>query len=131
MAESNKTGKIKVLIVEDEMALRDIYSTKLLAEGFEVEQASDGSQGLNQAINFQPDVIMLDIVMPIKNGFEVLEDLKLNPKTKDIPVVIMSNLGQTYEIKRGMSLGAEAFLTKANIVPSAVVEKINEVLKKG
>jgi DNA-binding response OmpR family regulator len=120
----------KVLIVEDEPALRDIYATKLEGDGCEVFQASDGAQGFNAAIQHLPDLILLDVIMPIKDGFEVLSDLKLNPKTKDIPVIILSNLGQSYEVKRGMDLGAEDFLTKANLVPSRIAEKVIAILNK-
>lgn len=122
--------KAKILIIEDEPALRDIYATKLEAEDYTVIQAGDGAEGLNSAIQNLPDIILLDIILPVKDGFEVLKDLRLNPKTKDIPVVILSNLGQTYEVKRGLDLGAEAFLTKANLVPAKIAEKINSVLKK-
>ena len=130
MPASKKTKKLEVLIIEDEMALRDIYSTKLEAEGFEVVQAADGAEGFNLAVQHLPDIILLDIIMPVKDGFEVLQDLKMNPKTKEIPVLIMSNLGQSYEIKRGIKLGAEDFLTKANLIPATVVEKIWKVLDK-
>jgi len=127
---SNDSKSKKVLIVEDEPALRDIYATKLESEGFNVVQAGDGAQGLNTAIQELPDIILLDVIMPVKDGFEMLEDVKLNPKTKDIPVIVLSNLGQSYEIKRGMDLGAEDFLTKANLVPAKIVEKVREVLEK-
>ncbi len=129
MAE--RTSKLKkVLIIEDEPALRDIYATKLEGDGFEVIQASDGSQGLNAAIQYLPDIILLDVIMPVKDGFETLQDLKLNPTTKDIPVVILSNLGQSYEVKRGMDLGAEDFLTKANLIPAKIAEKVKAILEK-
>ncbi|MFH1047828.1 MAG: response regulator [Patescibacteria group bacterium] len=128
-AIKNLKGK-KILIVEDEPALRDIYATKLESEGCVVIQASDGTQGFNAAIQQLPDVILLDVIMPVKDGFEVLKDLKLNPKTQQIPVIFLSNLGQSYEIKRGLDLGAEDFLTKANLVPSKIVEKLMGILNK-
>ena len=130
MAKSKSSKGTVVLVIEDEAALRDIYSTKLEAEGFTVVTAEDGVVGFNLAMQRLPAVILLDIILPIKDGFEVLGDLKMNPKTKGIPVIILSNLGQTYEIKRGLDMGAEAFLTKANLVPSKIVEKINAILSK-
>jgi len=129
--ETLNTGrKTKVLIIEDEPALRDIYSTKLRIDGFEVVEAADGIEGFDVAIHHIPDIILLDVVLPIKDGFEVLKDLKANPKTRDIPVVILSNLGQGYEVKRGMALGAAAFLTKANLTPVQIVEEVRKVLGK-
>jgi DNA-binding response OmpR family regulator len=127
-SEKTKKRKTKVLIIEDEPALRDIYATKLDREGFEVIQAGDGIEGLDQAIQGSPHIILLDVVLPIKDGFDVLKDLKANPKTSDIPVVILSNLGQEYEVKRGMSLGANRFLTKANLTPARIVEEVRQVL---
>lgn len=118
----------KVLVIEDEPALRDIYTTKLKIDGFEVFEAPDGVEGFGIAVEKQPDIILLDVVLPIKDGFEVLRDLKANPKTKDIPTVILSNLGQEYEVKRGFQLGAVNFLTKANLTPTKIVEEVRRIL---
>jgi DNA-binding response OmpR family regulator len=128
MTGNKKSKKGTVLIVEDEPALCDIYTTKLAGDGYEVLTALDGAEGLNKAVNSIPSIILLDIVLPVKNGFDVLRDLKLNPKTVDIPVIILSNLGQSYEVKRGLNLGAVAFLTKANLLPTQVVDEVNKVL---
>lgn len=128
MPEKSKSKKGTVLIIEDEPALADIYATKLQAEGYDIIMAMDGVEGLNTAVNSMPSVILLDIVLPIKNGYDVLRDLKMNPKTTDIPVIILSNLGQSYEVKRGLDLGAVAFLTKANLLPSQVVNEVNKAL---
>lgn len=130
MTNQPTEAKIKVLVIEDEPALRDIYSTKLRIDGFDVLEAADGIEGLDAAIQGDPAIILLDVVLPIKDGFEVLKDLKDNPKTKGIPVVILSNLGQEYEVKRGLALGAETFLTKANLTPVQVVEQVRKVLAK-
>ncbi len=119
---------VKVLVIEDEPALRDIYTTKLTIDGFEVFQAPDGVEGFSIATDKIPDIILLDVVLPIKDGFEVLKDLKANPKTQQIPVIILSNLGQEYEVKRGVQLGAETFLTKANLTPTKIVEEVRRVL---
>lgn len=120
----------KIVLIEDEPALRDIYSTKLRMEGYEVLEAGDGIEGLDSAINNQPDIILLDVVLPIKDGFAVLQDLKGNPKTAAIPVIILSNLGQEYEVKRGISLGAVGFFTKANLTPGAMVDEVKKALEK-
>lgn len=123
------TGK-KILLVEDEADVQDIYKTKLKNSGYEVIVASSGTEGADLAIHENPDLILLDIVLPIKEGFVVLEELKANPKTKDIPVVILSNLDQDYEVKMGKSLGAEAYLTKAEVTPEEVVQTVNKILEK-
>lgn len=130
MANQPNEAKIRVLVIEDEPALRDIYSTKLRIDGFDVIEAADGIEGLDAAIQHDPAIVLLDVVLPIKDGFEVLKDLKDNPRTKGIPVVILSNLGQEYEVKRGLALGAETFLTKANLTPEQVVEQVRKVLGK-
>lgn len=127
---NRKTSKGTVLIIEDEPALSDIYATKLVADGYGAVVAADGAQGLNMAVNVLPKAILLDIVLPVKNGFDVLRDLKMNPKTAGIPVIILSNLGQSYEIKRGLDLGAVAFLTKANLSPTQVVDEVNKALSE-
>lgn len=127
-ADDNR--KIQILVIEDEPALRDIYSTKLRIEGFDVIEAEDGIEGFDVAIRRSPAIILLDVVLPIKDGFEVLKDLKANPKTANIPVMILSNLGQEYEVKRGIALGAECFLTKANLTPTHIVEQVRKVLAK-
>lgn len=124
----DSAAKRRILIIEDEPALRDIYSIKLQAEGFDVLEAGDGAEGFNAAVREGPNLILLDLVMPVKDGFEVLRDLKLNPKTREIPVIILSNLGQSYEVKRGLDLGAKSFLTKSNMAPDRLVEEIRKVL---
>lgn len=120
--------KIKVLIIEDEAALADIYSTKLKMNGMEVLTASNGLEGMSLAIQEKPTMILLDVMMPIKDGFETLQDLKLNPVTKDIPVVLLSNLGQDHEVRRGLKLGALKFLTKASLTPDEVCNAVCGVL---
>lgn len=122
-------NKKKILLIEDEETLVDIYSTKLNLEGFEVIVARDGILGVNLALKHLPDLILLDIILPQRDGFDVLTKLKQNPQTKKIPVIIISNLGQEYEIKKGLSLGAVKFLTKTNYTPAQVVEEIKKVLK--
>ena len=121
----------KILLIEDEPALRDIYSTKLRMEGFEVHEAGDGIEGLDAAIADAPELILLDVILPIKDGFEVLKDLKANPATAPIPVIILSNLGQEYEVKRGMALGAKGFFTKANLSPGGLVDEVRKALADG
>ena len=124
---SSKT--IKILLIEDDPFLLSMYSTKFGLENFSVISADDGEKGWQTADEVRPDIILLDILMPKMNGFEVLEKLKANKKTKNIPVILLTNLNQKDEIERGMTLGADDYLIKAHFMPSEVVEKIKKVLK--
>jgi two-component system phosphate regulon response regulator PhoB len=122
------TAAKRILVVEDEPALADIYQTRLAMDGFDVSVASDGISGFAAAIQTHPDLILLDVMLPGKDGFAVLQDLKLNLATEHIPVIILSNLGQDYEIVRGKKLGAARFLTKANLTPNQVSVQVKAVL---
>lgn len=122
--------KIKILLVEDDPFLLSMYSTKFEIEGFEVITADDGEKGLKAANQEGADIILLDILMPNMNGFEVLEKLKAQEKTRDIPVILLTNLNQKDEIEKGMVLGAADYMIKAHFMPSEVVAKIKKVLAK-
>lgn len=113
------------------MDLREIYETKFKLDSYKVIFTDSGATGTELAIKKKPDLVLLDIILPYKNGFAVLEELKSNPKTKDIPVVILSNLGQDWEIKKGRDLGVVKFLTKANFTPKEVVKIVEDILGKG
>jgi DNA-binding response OmpR family regulator len=127
-AKVNEADERRVLLVEDEPALSDIYATALRAGGFTVLQARDGVEGLDQALHQAPDAIVLDLLMPIKDGFETLKDLKLHGETAQIPVIILSNLGQDFEKRRGIDLGAACFLTKTALKPSDLGQVVSSVL---
>ena len=122
--------KIKILLIEDDQFLLSMYVTKFQLENFEVVSASDGIKGLELAREVKPDIILLDILMPKLNGFEVLEKLKAGKKTAKIPVILLTNLSQKDEIERGISLGADDYLIKAHFLPAEVVSKIQKVIKK-
>jgi len=123
--------KIKILLIEDDPFLLSMYSTKFELEGYIVLSGSDGETGLRLASKEKGiDVILLDILMPKMNGFEVLEKLKAEVETKDVPVILLTNLNQKDEIEKGLSLGADDYLIKAHFMPSEVVEKIKKVLKR-
>jgi len=123
-------SKQKILIVEDEEDIREIYKTKLVKEGYKVVTADSGTGGIISAGKEKPDLILLDIVLPMKEGFSVLADLKKNPETRGIPVIIISNLDQDYEIKMAHDLGADGYLTKSNVTPDEVAENIKNILGK-
>lgn len=117
-----------MLIVDDDEFLSGIYATKLELEGFKVIAAQDGEKGLEKARQEQPVIILLDVLMPKLDGFETLKRLKVNPETKDIPVIMLTNLGQKEDIERALEQGAEDYLIKAHFVPAEAVEKIKGVL---
>lgn len=117
----------KVLIVEDDAFLAGIYSSKFQSEGFLVEHAGDGEEALKLA-QHGPDIILLDILLPKMDGFEVLKHLKKDAKTKDIPVILLTNLGQKSDVEFGLKQGAADYLIKAHFMPQETVEKVKKVL---
>lgn len=123
------TKKYKVVLVEDEKMLADMYATKFSMEGFETTKANDGAAGLELAKKVRPDIILLDVIMPKLDGFAVLKLLKEDEKVKNVPVILLTNLGQDEDIKKGKQLGAADYFVKANHTPAEVVKKIREVLK--
>jgi len=120
--------KAKILFVDDDNFLRKVYKSELSEQGYEVILAADGDEGLEKAQISDPDLIILDMIMPRKNGFEVLTELQNNPKTENIPVIILSNLGQEDDIKKGLDLGAVDYLVKDNITLNVIVDKVNHYL---
>ena len=122
--------KIKILIIEDDKFLLKLYSDKLIREGFEVESSLTGEEGFNKINNLKPDLIILDLMLPLKNGFEILSDIKINPKIKKIPVVILSNLGQESDIKKGLELGAADYLLKTDVMIKDMVTIVKKNLVK-
>ena len=104
-------------------------SKKLEKEGFEVFLAQDGNEGIEQAKKNIPDLILLDIILPGIDGFDVLKTLKNESSTKAIPIVLLSNLGQKEDIDKGSALGATDYLIKAHFSPQEIVDKVKEILK--
>jgi DNA-binding response OmpR family regulator len=121
-------AKAKILIIEDDRYISKMYQLKLSLEGYDVQVAENGQQGVDKVKEFMPNIILLDILMPELDGFEVLKIVKGEETTKNIPVLIMSNLGQEDHIEKGMKLGAIGYIVKSQYTPSKVVEKIKEVL---
>ena len=123
-----KNSAIKILLIEDDPFLLSMYSIKFEAEGFIVITADDGEKGFEMAKREDSDIILLDILMPKMNGFEVLEKLKADEDTREIPVILLTNLNQKDEIEKGLILGADDYLIKAHFMPSDVVTRINKIL---
>ena len=121
--------KNKVLLAEDDKFISRAYQDGLGRAGFEVISALDGEEALEKIKKTIPDIILLDVIMPEKNGFEVLEEIKADNKLKKIPVIILSNLGQDTDIQKGRELGAVDYLIKSNFSIGEVVEKIKKYVK--
>lgn len=121
--------KTKILVVEDEAFLLDLYQTKLVQEGYEVFVASNGGDGYTAAEAHQPQLILLDILMPKVDGYAMLKKLKANVVLKSIPVILFSNLSQRSEIEKGLKLGAADFIIKTSITPAQLAEKVKSVLQ--
>lgn len=121
--------KQKILIIEDDMFLRSLIGRKLENDGYQTEMAMDGEEGLIKVDKAKPDLILLDIILPKMNGFEVLERIKKDKKTAATPVVLLTNLGEKEDAEKGISLGAEDYLVKAHFTPEEIVDKIKGVLK--
>src|SRR3989344_3594832 len=118
----------KILLIEDEKILGEILLTKLRDQGFEAKWELDGIAGLAAIREFKPDLILLDIVMPKKDGYEVLEDMNKDSELKKIPVIIISNSGQPVEIERILALGAKDYIVKAQFSPEEVLSKMHKYL---
>lgn len=121
--------KKKIILVEDDVFLIDIYTTKLKEAGFLVEVVENGEKVLSKAKEVKPDLLLLDIVLPHVDGWQILKELKSDKELKKIKVVILSNLGQKEEVAKGVKLGAEKYLIKAHYTPSEIVEEVKKLLK--
>jgi len=118
----------KILFVEDESALQKTFGERLSPEGYEVIPALDGEIGLRLAKTKKPDLILLDLILPKVNGFEVLKELKEDKETKDIPVIVLTNLEGIGDVDKAIKLGATTYLVKAQYSLEELVEKIKKVL---
>lgn len=118
-----------ILIIEDDVFLSELMAKKLKDSGFKVVKAIDGQEGLEKAASAKPNLILLDLILPGMDGFEVLKRLKSNPGTDSIPVIILSNLGQREDIERGFDLGAQDYLVKAQFTPDEIVERVKKPLE--
>ncbi len=124
-----KQKTITTLIVEDDVFLADLYRTKFELEDFQVYVAYDGEKGWEIIKKKQPDLILLDLILPKMSGFDVLEKLKESKKFQDIPVILLTNLSQKSDVDKGLEMGADDYLIKAHFMPSEVVEKIKKMVK--
>ena len=119
----------KILIVEDDKFLRELIARKLTDEGFEIVEAVDGEDGIKKIKETKPDLVLLDLILPNIDGFEVLSRVKGDVSLASIPIIILSNLGQKEEVEKGLELGAADYLIKAHFTPGEIIEKIKNILK--
>jgi CheY-like chemotaxis protein len=119
----------KILIVEDEMLIRDLYVQKLSKVGFQVEYAVNGQDGLEKAASFQPDLIILDILMPIMDGHTMLKHLKKQSITDKIPIIIMTNTPSLPNADEARHMGIANALFKVNVTPSQLVSHVTEFFR--
>ncbi len=120
----------KILFVEDEPTLQKAVGEILTQEDFKVLSALDGEKGLESIKKEAPDLVLLDLILPKKDGFEVLKEMKEDEKLKDIPVIVLTNLEGTGDVEKALSLGATTYLVKANYELEDVVKMIKQTLKK-
>lgn len=118
---------IKVALIEDDHMLSDMYKIKFEKEGFAIATAADGVEGLDVVQKENPDVILLDVIMPRMDGFQTLQELR--SRGVKSPVILLTNLGQEEDIKKGRELGATDYFVKSNFTPDAIVSKVRTVLK--
>jgi len=118
-----------ILIIEDDEFLRGLIGKKLSSEGYGIISSVDGEDGVKKAKEEKPDLILLDLVLPSIDGFEVLSKLKADPLASKIPVIILSNLSQRSDIDKGVKLGASDYIIKAQFTPEEIVEKVKAIIK--
>lgn len=119
-----------ILIIEDDDFFRELVRKKLLSENFEVLEAVDGEKGVKMVKEKKPDLIVLDLLLPSIDGFEVLSQIKADDSVSSIPIIVLSNLGQQEDIERGLKLGANDYLIKSQFDINQVVDKIKNILEK-
>ncbi len=123
------TKKPVILLIEDDTMISTMYQTKFSMEGQAIEVAMDGQTGLQKVLSLKPAVVLLDVILPKMDGFSVLSEMKKNPETKKIPVILLTNLGQDEDVKKGKDLGADDYFVKSNHTPAEIVERVKTLLK--
>ncbi len=125
-----QSDKPKILLVEDDDSLANVYVTRFQAEGFDIQRASDGEDALTAALEYRPDIILLDIMMPKVDGFDVLDILRNTPQIGGTKVIVLTALSQEGDRQRATELGADDYLVKSQVVIADVVERVRYHLNK-
>lgn len=120
----------KILLIEDEEIIIELLERKLTKEGYEVSVARDGEEGLKLMREVWPDLVLLDIILPKMGGFEVLEEMNKNPSFKKIPVIIISNSGQSVELSKAIRLGVKDWLIKTEFEPQELIDKVVKQIRR-
>lgn len=123
-----KMEKKKILVVEDDMVLNKALNEFLGSEGFEVVTAIDGEEGIRKAFEEKPELVLLDIIMPKKDGYEVIKELKADERTRNTPIILLTNLGSVRDVEKALELGATTYLVKADYKLEEITQKIKSVL---
>lgn len=121
-------NNMKILVVEDERSLQKALCDTLTSSGYETLSALDGEEAISMVAKEKPNLILLDLILPKKDGFEVLKEIKSNTDFKDVPVIVLTNLEGSADVERALALGATTYLVKANYELSDIVEKIKKIL---
>lgn len=121
-------AKAKIALIEDDIAIVQMYRMKFEAEGFETAYASNGQQGIEVVKQFQPDLVLLDLMMPIMGGAEMLEEMRKQDWGKDIKVIVLTNMGESEAPNNLKDLNVESFIVKADLTPRQVAERVLETL---
>lgn len=127
-AEDPSTSGQKILLIEDDPLLVKMYHAKFVNEGYTVFTADNGVSGLDLALKEVPDFIILDIMMPQMSGIDLLTNLRKDPKGKNVPVIVLTNLSESEEEQKAKDLGVKEYLLKANLTPGEIVEKVKKYL---
>lgn len=122
-------ARAKVLVVDDEEYIQHILNFSFGAEGYDVVTASDGEEGVNKAKDEKPDVIVMDIMMPKMDGYEACKQIKTDPQTKDIPVILLTAKGRDADRKLGSEVGADDYVVKP-FSPGRLIERVEGIMKK-
>ncbi len=125
-----ETTRQKILIIDDDPFILDMYVLKFKEEGFEIDVAHNGKEGVEKVRSFLPDVVLLDVVMPAMDGFDVMTQLKKERETRTFHVIFLTNFGQKEDVERGLKLGADEYIIKAHFTPSEVVQKVHQILNQ-
>lgn len=118
------TNRKKILLVEDDEGLASVYMVRLQAEGFEVRRVPNGEDALAATLDFKPDLILLDVMMPKVSGFDVLDILRNTPETANVRVIMLTALSQESDMERAKSLGVDDYMVKSQVVIADVIERI-------
>ncbi len=124
-----ESGKKTILMVEDDSFLRNLYRDKLEKEGFSFIEASSGVEGMNKINSERPDLVILDILLPMRGGFDILEEMNETGLIIEVPVIILSNLRQDIDIEEGRRLGAKDYFIKSETNFSDLLERIKDILQ--